>query len=400
MSTADALAAAADEERRRALRALLQRQVLIAPDPDLGLVRRHRDHLATVVRDQLGGTLTVANDTAHLSKVVGLDEARPLRLPPRSQGERAKPIDDRRALDGRGALLLCIVAGVLEHRGWTQVPLGALAEDVVVRARTLEIEMDWRTRADRLALGDAIELLGSIGVLTLRSGVAGERDSDEEAFYDVHRRRLTLLIGDPVRCAEAMVPADLERPADELGELAGRVRTRRILRALVEDPVLYLDDLDADDRDYFLSQRARLEGLARHLTGLQPERRREGTALIATGRELTDRPFPARGHVKQLALLLLPELCALDAADGSTVARQTVDGLVRRLVTEHARHWAWDPSDPADVESARDRAVAVLVDLRLAADDSGGLRVLPVAHRYRAAVGRRPPTTGTQLGLM
>ncbi|MEV4423057.1 TIGR02678 family protein [Patulibacter sp. NPDC049589] len=400
MSTADALAAAADEERRRGLRALLQRQVLAAPDPDLGLVRRHRDHLATVVRDQLGGTLTVTSDTAHLSKVVTLDDARPLRLPPRSQSERAKPVDDRRALDGRAALLLCVVAGVLEHRGWTQVPLGALAEDVVLRARTLELEVDWRTRADRLALGDAIEFLTGLGVLTLRSGVAGEQGSDDEAFYDVHRRRLTLLIADPVRCAEAGAPADLEpRPADH-GELAGRVRTRRIVRALVEDPVLYVDDLDPDDRDYFLSQRARLEGLARDLTGLQPERRREGTALIATGRELTDRPFPARGHVKQLALLLLPELCALDAANGSTVARETVDGLVRRLVTEHAAHWAWDPSDPADLGGARDRALAVLVDLRLAADEDGGLRVLPVAHRYRAAVGRRPTTAGTQLGLI
>jgi uncharacterized protein (TIGR02678 family) len=400
MSTADALAAAAAEERRRALRALLQRQVLTAPDPDLGLVRRHREHLAAAVRDHLGATLTVTSDTAHLAKRVRLADARPLRLAPRSQGERSKPIDERRALDGRAALLVCVVAGVLEHRGWTQVPLGALAEDAVLRARTLEIDLDWRSRSDRLALETAIEFLAGLGVLTLRSGVAGARDSDDEAFYDVHRRRLTLLLADPVRSADAATPADLDPPDDDLGELAGRVRTRRILRTLVEDPVLYVDDLDGDDREYFLSQRARLESLARDLTGLQPERRRDGTALIATGRDLTDRPFPARGHVKQLALLLLPELCALDTRDGASIARQTLDRLVRELVTEHAAHWAWDPADTEDVVAAGDRALAVLVDLRLAQRTDDGLRVLPVAHRYRAAVGRRPSGGGTQLGLI
>lgn len=232
----DPVAAAAAEERERATRALLERQLLTPRDPEFALARRHREQLAATLRDQLGATLTVSADTAHLAKYVTLAGARPLRLKPRSASERSKPIDDRRALDARDSLLTCLVAGVLERRGWTQVPLGALAEEVLTHARGLDIVLDWRSRADRIALADAIEFLAGLGVLELRSGVAGELESDDEAFYDVHRRRLALLLADPVRCAEATVPGDLEQPDREGGDLAHRARTRRLVRALVEDP--------------------------------------------------------------------------------------------------------------------------------------------------------------------
>jgi uncharacterized protein (TIGR02678 family) len=386
----DAFGRAVTEERQRALRALLERQVLRLGDPELALVRRHREELSASLRDHLGYTLSVSADSAHLSKRVTLTRARPLRLAPRSRTERARPIDERRALDRRGCLLACVIAAGLERRGWVQVPLGALAEEVATHARTLDVELDWRSRADRLALADAIDFLGGLGVLELRCGTAGELDSEDEAFYDVHRRRLALLLADPVRCAEAATPGDLEAPAGEGGDLAGRARAQRLLRALVEDPVLYVDDLDEEDRAYFGTQRGRLERIAHELTGLQVERRREGTALVARGRELTDRPFPARGHVKQLALLLLAALCARDREDGTTIARETVAGLARGLVARHAGHWSWDPGDAACVVRATGEALGVLDDLRLAEVGDAGVRVLPAAHRYRAAVARRP----------
>lgn len=388
------VAEAGAEERRQALRALLMRQVLTHADPELALARRHREELSAAVRDHLGATLTVTADTAHLGKRVALSEARPLRLAPRSSQERRKAVDERRALGARGALLACVVCGVLERRGWTQVPLGALAEEVVGHARGLGVEVDWRTRADRLGLSDAIELLAGLGVLELRAGRAGTLDSEDEAFYDVHRRRLALLLADPVRCAEATRPEELELPEPEGGDLANRARSRRLLRALVEDPVVYLTDLDEEDRAYFLSQRARLEGLAEQLTGLQAERRREGTALIAAGRELTDRPFPAGGNVKQLALLLLPELCA---HAGTSIAAEALGAITRRLLVRHCGHWSWDPADPEAVARATEQAVAVLTDLRLLAGDGAAHRVLPAAHRYRAAVGRRGRTSQMEM---
>jgi len=388
----DAVAQAAAEERLRAVRALLERQLLTPRDPELALVRRHREQLAVLLRDQLGATLTVTADTAHLAKRVTLDGARPLRLVPRRASERSKPVDERRALQQRGSLLVCLVAGVLERRSWTQVPLGALAEEVLTHARSLDVALDWRSRADRLALDDAIAFLAGAGVLTLRAGAAGALESDDEAFYDVHRRRLALLLSDPVRTAEAFEPRDLEAPEERGGELAGRARTRRLVRALVEDPVLYLDDLDEEDRMYFVAQRARLEGIAQQITGLAVERRREGTALVVTGRELTDRPFPARGHLKQLALLLIPELCERDGGHRTSTSAEELEAIVRSLLRRHAEHWsAWDARDRDAVARACAAAVEVLIDLRVVERDrdSGALRTLPVAHRYRAAVGRR-----------
>lgn len=388
----DAVAQAAAEERLRAVRALLERQLLTPRDPELALARRHREQLAALLRDHLGATLTITADTAHLAKLVTLDGARPLRLAPRSASERSKPIDERRVLHQRGCLLACLVAGVLERKTWTQVPLGALAEEVLTHARSLDIALDWRSRADRLALTDGIEFLAGAGVLELRAGAAGELESDDEAFYDVHRRRLALLLTDPVRTAEAVAPQDLQAPEESGGDLAGRARSRRLVRALVEDPVLYLDDLDEEDRMYFVAQRARLESIAQQITGLAVERRREGTALVATGRELTDRPFPARGHVKQLALLLIPELCARDGSRGTSISAEELRAIVRTLLHRHAEHWsAWDARDADAVDHACGGALSVLCDLRLVAREpaTGAVRTLPLAHRYRAAVGRR-----------
>ncbi len=205
----------------------------------------------------------------------------------------------------------------------------------------------------------------------------------------MHRRRLSLLLADPLRCAEAAAPRDLEAAQDGGGDLAGRARAQRLQRALVEDPVLYLDDLDEADRAYFVAQRARLERRAAELTGLAVERRREGTALVARGRELTDRPFPARGHVKQLALLLAPALCARDHADGTTIAHEEVARMVRVLIAQHAGHWSWEAGDGAGVARATQGALAVLDDLRLIEVDDAGVRVLGAAHRFRAAVARR-----------
>lgn len=393
----DAVAQAATEERLRATRALLERQVLTPRDPELVLARRHREALAAMLRDQLGATLTVTADTAHLAKHVSLDGARPLRPAPRSANERSKPIDDRRVMQQRGCVLVCLIAGVLERKTWTQMPLGAIAEELLTHARSLDIALDWRSRADRTALTDAIEFLAGVGVVELRAGSAGQMDSDDEAFYDVHRRRLALLLGDPVRTAEAATPKDLEPREQSGGDLAGRHRSRRLVRALVEDPVLYLDDLDEEDRMYFVAQRGRLEAIAAQITGLAVERRREGTALVASGRELTDRPFPARGHVKQLALLMLPELCARDAC---SIPAEEQRAIARSLLQRHAEHWStWDAHDPDSVSRACATAIDVLADLRLVRREpgDGAVRTLPLAHRYRAAIGRR--ATSAQLEL-
>ena len=78
--------------------------------------------------------------------------------------------------------------------------------------------------------------------------------------------------------------------------------------------MLLLDELDEGNRTYFLGQRARIEDAVARATGLDVERRAEGTALVTDDRALTDLPFPTRATAKQAALLLCDALLAEDRA--------------------------------------------------------------------------------------
>jgi uncharacterized protein (TIGR02678 family) len=207
------------------------------------------------------------------------------------------------------------------------------------------------------------------------------------------------ILAEPLRVAGAQSAADLEPTAGATDGEPTRVRAQRLTRRLVEDPAVYIEDLSEADRQYFLSQRGPLERRAAEISGLQVERRREGSALIAAGRELSDRPFPARSHRKQLALLLLAELCALDAQcragrpegerDGAVwFAHERVLELTGSLTARHRDHWGFVPDDPAEVAAAAAAATALLQELMLLRHGPGGVQLRPAAHRYRGAVAK------------
>jgi uncharacterized protein (TIGR02678 family) len=411
---------AAVEERQRAARALLDGGVLLAGDPLFRFARRHREQLAADFRDRLGYALQVSTDTARLYKPLLRSQARALTVPARNQSESRRPVDERRVLDARRCLMVCLTCAVLERRTlWTQVPLTELAEDIAQEARSLELELDWKLAADRAALLDGLAWLAALGVLTLRSGAEGtfgeSVDEASEAYYDIDRPRLAGVLAEPLLVAGAQCTRDLEAAgtgasgigaggtcASSDGAGSGepsRVRAQRLTRRLVEDPAVYLEDLSEPDRQYFLSQRGPLERHAAEISGLTVERRRAGSALIATGRELSDRPFPARSHRKQLALLLLAELCSVDERrrakrpngerDAAVwLAEERVLELVCSLLARHREHWGFAPDDPAEVHTAAAAATALLEDLMLLRCGPDGVQLRPAAHRYRDAVAR------------
>jgi uncharacterized protein (TIGR02678 family) len=298
---------------------------------------------------------------------------------------------------------------VLERRTlWTQVPLTELAQNIAQEARSLELELDWKLAADRAALLDGLAWLGGLGVLTLRSGAEGafgeSVDEASEAYYDIDRPRLAGVLAEPLLVVGAQCAGDLEAAgagpsgASTASGEPSRVRAQRLTRRLVEDPAVYLEDLSEADRQYFLSQRGPLERRAAEISGRQVERRREGSALIATGRELSDRPFPARSHRKQLALLLLAELCSLDQRRRAERPADERDGAVwidEERVCElvgalwrHPEHWRFAADDPAEVDAAGAAATTLLEELMLLRRGPGGVQLRPAAHRYRDAVAR------------
>ena len=401
---------AAAEDRQRAARALLDRSVLLAGDPLFGHARRHKEQLAADFRDRLGYSLQISTDTARLYKPLLRSQARPLTVPARNQSDSRRPVDERRVLDARRCLMICLTCAVLERRTlWTQVPLTELAEDIAQEARSLELELDWKLAADRAALLDGLAWLGGLGVLTLRSGAEGafgERvDEASEAYYDIDRPRLAGVLAEPLLVAGAQCTSDLETArAGASGDGAGssepsRERARRLTRRLVEDPAVYVEDLSEPDRQYFLSQRGPLERRAAEISGLTVERRREGSALIATSRELSDRPFPARSHRKQLALLLLAELCAWDKRRRAErpdderggpvwLAEERLLELVGSLLARHREHWGFAADDPAEVHAAGAAATTLLGELMLVRRGPDGVQLRPAAHRYRDAIAK------------
>ena len=382
------LALQADEERREALRALLVEPFIGSDAPVFRLIRRHDAELSRRCTDLFGYRLYVTPSFARLVKSpTNRMLRRGVRVPPSGTGAQDRSRDEWHRLSDRGVVLLFLTLAALE-RGGAQTVIGELAEDVAAAGARAEptIAVDFEARPERVSFADGVELLCHWGVLTLMHGRRGTfaarwgADEDAEALFTVDRRRLALVLKDPFAAISAASVDDLlAEPEPATPEAQIRLTRHRVARRLIEDPVVYLEDLDAEERAYFLSQRAMLERRAEDWIGVSVERRAEGTAAIEVGRELTDLPFPAGSTVKQLALLLCDWLAGERDADWAEVRR-----TVRALLAHHERHWNRSPDDESTVETMLEQATNVLVDLDLAESTTDGLRALPLSARFRA----------------
>jgi uncharacterized protein (TIGR02678 family) len=379
------------EERRDALRALLDNAFVGAGQPAYALVRRHEQELARLCVDLFGYRLEVGSSAARL---VGMPTAaalrRPLRVRPASVSGRARPRDEWPALGDRAAVLVLLTLAALE-RGTTQTAIAELARDVAAAGADAQppLAVDFTARAERVAFADGLDLLTAWGVLEHTAGSRAsfsrvEPGGEDEALLTVDRRRLALVLRDPVGAMGAESLSDLLDDSDAYAptlEGENRRRMHRLARRLVEDPAVVLDDLDESDRAYFLSQRQRLEDRVGEATGLAVERRAEGTAMIAPDRALSDVAFPTNSTVKQVALLLCDVLVARDDA---VLSAEELREHVRRLVARHGEHWQRDARDPVQISRLVRDASAVLCMLDLARQDADGLRPRPLAARFRS----------------
>ena len=391
MSMTSIRALEAADERRDALRALLAAPFVGADEPAYARVRHHERELARTVADLLGYRLELGAPAARLRgppPAAGL--CRPIRVRPASASGHARPVDEWPALSDRAAVLLFLTLAALE-RGGAQVAIADLARAVAQAGADADppIAVDFDARHERVAFADGLDLLVAWGVL---AHTAGARESyrrreqdDSEALLTIDRRRLALVLRDPATAASATTVADVvaeQHRYSEHAEGERRARAHRLARRLVEDPVLLLDDLDPDDRAYFLGQRARLEEGVADALGVDVERRAEGSALIVEDRVLTDVPFPTNATLKQLALLLCDVLAALPP-DGELDAGALRDAIAE-LLREHEQHWQRDPRDADLVRGLCAEVAELLAGLGLARRTaSGGLRPLPPCARYR-----------------
>lgn len=381
------------EERTRALRALLAAPFVSVDEPAYALVRRHERELATTLQATYGYQLEVGSTAARASGLPTPDGLRRLlRIRPGSASGRKRAPDEWPALGDRACVLLLLTLVALE-RGGAQTAIAELAHEVERAGADVEppTTVDFRQRSERMAFADGLDLLCAWGIIEHTSGshesYSRREQGDDEALFTVDRRRLALLLRDPAAALEA---TSLEQLVDESGRFSptpegeNRARAERLARRLTEDPALLLADLDADDRAYFLSQRARIEGAVAAATGYEVERRAEGSAVIVDDRAFTDLPFPTNSTLKQLALLMCDALA--DAGPDGELSFEALRDAVASLVATHRRHWDRNPDDPDEVAALTTAAIDILLacDLARRSGPSGGLRATPLAARFRS----------------
>lgn len=308
------------ESYQRSVRVLLANHLVTESYPDrlaLPLVRRWATELREDLLELCGYRVEVTETTARLYPVIDrLDPTRPAR----SLSER---VFDRR----RYAYLALALAAL--GRGSAQITLSELADQVAVDGARIDgVQLSTDRASDRDAFVDAVGWLALRGAISLADGDAGGWATDPgngEALYDIDRAVVAalfrpgrvlqhvtgvqaLLSGEqlPVGSADAE-SADVESGSAESTKVqsAKDVR-RRVRRLLVQNPVVYYDELDEHAAAILRSGEVVDEVVA--LTGMPAERRGEGVALIDHSGRMSDQRFPSTGTVAQVALLLAGEL--------------------------------------------------------------------------------------------
>jgi len=356
-------------QRRAALRALLAKPLLVAPDDaePLLLVRRHLAALSAWLRRETGWRLAADAGTARLFKTAPLtsDATHPAR------GHNREPFTRRRYVT------LCLALSALA-RADAQTTLGSLADDVLTAAAepglaaagfTLTLD----NRGDRADLVAVVRLLLAWGVLTR---VAGDEDeylsAGADVLYDVHRPVLSVLLTSTrgpstitVRPFGARIAELTAEPVAETDELRNQAIRRSLTRRLLDDPVLYYDELAEDERAYLVSQRHNITGRISEATGLLPELRAEGIAMVDPDDEFTDVRMPEQRTDGHVTLLVAEYLAGRVRAP-----RPELLAFVRQAARAHASYWRKGVTDPGAESGLLDIALEKLTALRLVEVDT------------------------------
>ncbi|MEV4093345.1 TIGR02678 family protein [Streptosporangium saharense] len=364
--------------RRTALRALLSRPLLtVEKDADkLALVRQHATELRNWLTRETGWRLLADAETARLFKTVpdDGDSTRPAR------GRAGEPFGRRRYI------VLCLALAVLE-RADAQTTLGWLAEGVLNAAAEPELDLTFTldSRMERADLVAVVRMLLDWGVLRR---VAGDEDAylsaTGDVLYDVRRHVLASLLvtarGPSTIDAssfEERLAQLVAEPVADTESLRNQTVRRRLTRKLLEDPVVYYDDLDEAERAYLASQRHAIVRRIEEATGLVAEVRAEGIAMTDPYDELTDVRMPEQRTDGHVTLLVAEHL-----SSRRKVPLDELRAFVRQAAVKHASFWRKGVTEPGAEEELLAVALQKLAALRLVEVRQDHVRGLPAIARY------------------
>jgi uncharacterized protein (TIGR02678 family) len=397
---ADVLKHQHDEERERAIRALLMRPLLPAWGPEFVHVRRHAKDLHEWFARECGWSLRVQRDCARLYK-------RPAALDDSSRGVPGFNRDRY--------VLLCLVCAVLE-RSEPQITLQTLGDRLLDAARDAELDaLGYRFALEHLRerrdLVQVCRFLLERGVL---ARVAGDEDAyltrSGDVLYDVNRATLALLPGS-ARGA-SLIATSLPKNAQLSERLSALVedyvadspegrRTaarHRLARRLLDDPVVYLDELDEAERDYLSTQRGAMSARLAAASGLVAELRAEGIALVDPDGELSDEQLPAQGTEAHATLLVAEHLANAARAEPQRLhALREIASFLREAADDYARYWRKAAREPGAELALAEQAITRLERLKLVESVDGGLRARPALLRFSLGAAQMPQRQGSLL---
>ncbi|MCT9933790.1 DUF2398 family protein [Planotetraspora sp. A-T 1434] len=297
-----------------AVRLVLTSDLITAVHPRPGVLERvlpWADQLTRDFRDLFGYSLIAT--TRQVRLVRRFDALNP---------SRGKVFVNKagKAFDRRRLAYLCLVLGSFQ-RSRVEISLADLVRLFAPVANSIKgLGFDPVVPGHKAAVVDVIGWLVERGALNLSDGsveawARGDGGDGGDALYDI----------DHDICATIFRPS---RPIQHLTSAAGLLdglggpAERRVRRLLLEQPVVYYADLDADAAAV-LRRDDVVENLAR-FTGLVVERRAEGVLLADPSGRFTDRAFPGRGGaVNRAAGLLLARIADLLEEQGVAPGRLT-----------------------------------------------------------------------------
>lgn len=398
------------DEFRSALCALLM-SPLMNPDHEAFVaVRRQADRLREWFARETGWPLLVERDGARLYK-------RPADAAQQADASRGLPGYDRRRY-----VLLCLACAVLE-RAEAQITLRALGERLLAMAAEPTLaargySFTLQSQGERRALVTVCQTLLALGVL---QRVAGDEEGfvqglaqQGDALYDLRRRALAGLLAavrGPSTWPAGDAPLSLdERLASLVQELVPdsdegrRIALRqRLARRLLDDPVVYLGDLDETERAYFSNQRGALAARLAEASGLVAEQRAEGTALTDDGAELSDIALPAEGTEAHATLLVAEHLAArLRAGRAGASAPLPVAEVAAFLAQARetlGRYWRKQAREPGGEHELAAAALQRLAQLQLLRLHDGWVSARPAMARYTLGEVQAMPAAAAQATL-
>jgi uncharacterized protein (TIGR02678 family) len=380
----DVLTHQANDERERAVRALLMRPLIIEGHPDFFIVRRHAEYLRDWFSRETGWRLHVERGFARLFK-------KPADTTDTSRG--LKEFDRERYV------ILGLTCAVLEHSE-AQITLQRLGENLLEAAADAELAS--RGFVFTLAALPQRRALVQVCRFLLQSGVLSRVVGDEETYinksgdvlYDINRRVLATF---PVSARgasliaaaqsnvdfEAILAALLEEFVPDSVEGRRTALRHRLSRQLLDDPALYYEDLNEEERQYLASQRGPMATRLGQATGLIPELRAEGLALVDEDGALSDTQLPAVGTQAHVTLLIAEHLANAARENSQTLhSPHELACFIRSAAVAYGKYWKKEARAPGAETDLAEQAVSHLEGLKLVQRAHGGVRARPALLRF------------------